>query len=86
MNIKKKRSFDHFIKRLCVGVIAGLLVTSSLSLPVNAEKADISSNNGAAFSKIKVPELRPSWSLKVDNKLDRADPNISGNNAAAEDG
>lgn len=86
MDIKKKRLFDHFFKRLGAGVLAGLLVTSSLSLPVIAEKADISIHNGAAFSKIKVPELKPSWSLKVDNKLERIDNAFSGNNAVAEEG
>ena len=86
MNIKKKRANEYFLKRIAAGVLAGLLVTSSLSLPVNAEKANISSNNGAVFSKIKVPELKPSWSLKVDNTLDQIDNASSGNNAAAEDG
>ncbi|NMO98248.1 PQQ-binding-like beta-propeller repeat protein [Paenibacillus lemnae] len=85
MNIQKKRFISHSIKRLCVGVIAGLLAASSLSLTVQAEKAVVSSNNGAAFSKVKVPELKPSWSLKVDNKLDSGDPDISSNYAAVED-
>ena len=41
MIIKRKRSNEYFFQRLAVGVLAGLLVTSSLSLQVNAEKADV---------------------------------------------
>ncbi|KOP68265.1 hypothetical protein AMS62_25685 [Bacillus sp. FJAT-18019] len=86
MIIKRKRSNEYFFQRLAVGVLAGLLVTSSLSLQVNAEKADVSINNGSAMSEIKANELKPSWTIKVDNKLDRNEMYFSDYNAAAEDG
>lgn len=84
INIKRKRSTEYFLKRLASGVLAGLLITSSLSLHVNAEKADISVNNSYSYSKIDVPELKPSWTMKVDNKLDRNEMYFSDYNAAAE--
>ncbi|MGG3280980.1 PQQ-binding-like beta-propeller repeat protein [Paenibacillus solani] len=85
LNIKK-RSNELLLKHIATGVLAGLLVSSSLSLQANAEKADVSVNNLYSYSKIEVSELKPSWSLKVDNKLDRNEMYFSDNNAAAEEG
>jgi len=85
LNIKR-RSNELLVKHIATGVLAGLLVTSSLSLQVNAEKADVSVNNSYSYSKIDVPELKPSWTMKVDNKLDRNEMYFSDYNAAAEDG
>lgn len=84
MNINRKRTCAYFFKRIAAGVLAGLLAASSLEL--NAEKADVSVNNSYSSSKIQVPELKPSWTMKVDNKLDRNEMHYSNYNAAAEEG
>ncbi|WP_054955176.1 outer membrane protein assembly factor BamB family protein [Paenibacillus dakarensis] len=86
LKILKKRSNRYLLKRIAAGVVAGLLVTSTLPIQVNAETADVSVNSINSYPTIKVPELKPTWTLKVDNKLDSYGSYYSNYSAIAEDG
>lgn len=94
LNINDKRSSknlkDQLRRRLLVSIAAGLLIVHGvLAVPpsqANAETADVSVRNWYPSSVFKVPEVKPSWTVKVDNYLDMDDENYLGRQAIAEDG
>lgn len=93
-SIKKKRSSKHvkgqLRRRFTTGIVAGVLtVQGMLAAPLmqaNAETADISVRNWYPSSVIAVPEVKPSWKVKVDNYLGMDEENYLGHQAIAEDG
>lgn len=94
LNINDKRSSknlkDQLRRRLLVSITAGLLIVHGvLAVPpsqANAETADVSVRNWYPSSVFEVPEVKPSWTVMVDNYLDMDDENYLGRQAIAEDG
>ncbi|WP_339265397.1 PQQ-binding-like beta-propeller repeat protein [Paenibacillus sp. FSL W8-0187] len=94
LRIEMKRWIKHLkgqLRRLIIASIAAGLLTvhGVLAVPptqVNAEPADVSVRNWYPSSVFEVPEVKPSWTVKVDNYLDMDDENYLGRQAIAEDG
>ncbi|MEO2203534.1 PQQ-binding-like beta-propeller repeat protein [Paenibacillus pabuli] len=84
----KKRKYHQYVRALS-GLTAALIAVSGgyTAMPSQAlaEKADISIYNWNSYSKFTVPEIKPSWTVKVDNDSDMNENNV-GQQAAAEDG
>ncbi|XEC94480.1 PQQ-binding-like beta-propeller repeat protein [Paenibacillus tarimensis] len=87
---KKRLSKNYkgqLIRRLMAGIAAGVLAVAATVLPpqAHAETADVSVRNWYPGSVLKVPELKPLWTMQVDNYQDMNDPYV-GHQAVAEEG
>lgn len=74
---------------IIAGITAGMLmvhgVIGVLPSQAHAEASDVSIRNWYSYQRITVPELKPSWTAKVDNYLNMNETYV-GVNAIAEEG
>jgi len=87
---KLNKTFKDQLLRYLIASIAVVVFTVQgvVLLPpsrASAETADVSVQNWYSYQRITVPELKPAWTLQVDNYLIMNDPYI-GKQAIAEEG
>ncbi|MEW4428548.1 PQQ-binding-like beta-propeller repeat protein [Paenibacillus pabuli] len=84
----EKRKYHPYV-RTFTGLTAAMIAFSGgyTAMPSQAlaEKADISIYDWNSYSKLTVPELKPSWTVKVDSYTDQNE-SYQGQQAVAEDG
>ncbi|MDQ0720605.1 outer membrane protein assembly factor BamB [Paenibacillus sp. W4I10] len=93
INRHKRHTMKHIKRRagrpIVAGLTAGILmvhgVIGVLPSQVHAEASDVSIRNWYSYQRITVPELKPTWTAKVDNHLNMNETYI-GANAIAEEG
>ena len=86
--LTEKRKSHPYVRTL-TGLTAAIIAVSggysAMPSQALAEKADISIYNWNSYSKLTVPELKPSWTVKVDSYTDQNE-SYQGQQAVAEDG
>ncbi|MFS0869193.1 PQQ-binding-like beta-propeller repeat protein [Paenibacillus xylanilyticus] len=86
---RSRKPKNHFIRRTLTGITAALLTVCSgynaFPSQVLAEKADVSIRNWYSYPSFTVPELKPTWTVKVDNYLNMNETSL-GHQAVAEEG
>ncbi|WP_017688579.1 PQQ-binding-like beta-propeller repeat protein [Paenibacillus sp. PAMC 26794] len=93
INRHKRQTTKQWKRRagrpIIAGITAGMLmvhgVIGVLPSQAHAEASDVSIRNWYSYQRITVPELKPSWTAKVDNYLNMNETYI-GANAIAEEG
>ncbi|WP_339301357.1 PQQ-binding-like beta-propeller repeat protein [Paenibacillus sp. FSL R5-0623] len=93
INRHKRQTTMQWKKRagrpIIAGITAGMLmvhgVIGVLPSQAHAEASDVSIRNWYSYQRITVPELKPSWTAKVDNYLNMNETYV-GVNAIAEEG
>ncbi|OMF17866.1 hypothetical protein BK131_07925 [Paenibacillus amylolyticus] len=93
INIRKRQMNKHWKRRagrpIIAGITAGMLMVQGvlgvLPSQAHAETSDVSIRNWYSYQRITVPELKPSWTAKVDNYLNMNETYV-GVNAIAEEG
>lgn len=93
VNIHKRQMNKEWKRRagrpIIAGITAGMLmvhgVIGVLPSQAHAEASDVSIRNWYSYQRITVPELKPSWTAKVDNYLNMNETYV-GVNAIAEEG
>lgn len=81
----KDQLLRYFIASIAVVVFTVQGVVLFLPTRASAETADVSVQNWYSYPRITVPELKPVWTLQVDNYLNMNEPYI-GKQAIAEEG
>ncbi|MGQ8872388.1 outer membrane protein assembly factor BamB family protein [Paenibacillus sp. TSA_86.1] len=82
---RKTRKLQPVIAGLTAGVLMLQCAVVVLPSQAYAEQADISARNWYAGQNMQLPELKPSWTAKVDNYLNMSEQ-FMGSNAVAKDG